>query len=127
MTRCCACWSRCSRAKASAPSRWRKPRRAGGGGRQAGQHAPNDDHTKDIAQAFAIVRALGALDVGQAAVVCEGLALAVEAAEGTDAMVAQDRKPARQSARHAGQKTRRAGEGAEADPGPQNRSAGDRR
>jgi DUF1009 family protein len=52
-----------------------------------GQLAPNDDHSKDIAQAFAIVRALGALDVGQAAVVCEGLALAVEAAEGTDAMV----------------------------------------
>jgi DUF1009 family protein len=52
-----------------------------------GQLAPNDDHIKDIAQAFAIVRALGALDVGQAAVVCEGLALAVEAAEGTDAMV----------------------------------------
>ena len=41
--------------------------------------------------AFAIVRALGALDVGQAAVVCEGLALAVEAAEGTDAMIARDR------------------------------------
>ena len=34
-------------------------------------------------------RALGALDVGQAAVVCEGLALAVEAAEGTDAMIAR--------------------------------------
>jgi hypothetical protein len=32
---------------------------------------------------------LGALDVGQAAVVCEGLALAVEAAEGTDAMIAR--------------------------------------
>jgi UDP-2,3-diacylglucosamine hydrolase len=29
------------------------------------------------------------LDVGQAAVVCEGLALAVEAAEGTDAMLAR--------------------------------------
>jgi UDP-2,3-diacylglucosamine hydrolase len=54
-----------------------------------GKLAPNDDHTKDIAQAFAIVRALGALDVGQAAVVCEGLALAVEAAEGTDAMIAR--------------------------------------
>ena len=30
---------------------------------------------------------LGTLDVGQAAVVCDGLALAVEAAEGTDAML----------------------------------------
>ena len=54
-----------------------------------GKLAPNDDQIADIAQAFAIVRALGALDVGQAAVVCEGLALAVEAAEGTDAMVAR--------------------------------------
>jgi DUF1009 family protein len=33
------------------------------------------------------VHALGALDVGQGAVVCDGLALAVEAAEGTDAML----------------------------------------
>jgi DUF1009 family protein len=32
---------------------------------------------------------LGALDVGQGAVVCEGLALAVEAAEGTDAMLSR--------------------------------------
>ncbi len=54
-----------------------------------GRFLPNDDHQADIARAFAIVRALGALDVGQAAVVCEGLALAVEAAEGTDAMIAR--------------------------------------
>lgn len=54
-----------------------------------GRFSPNDDHKADIVQAFAIVRALGALDVGQAAAVCEGLALAVEAAEGTDAMIAR--------------------------------------
>lgn len=54
-----------------------------------GRLAPSDANNKDIARAFAIVRALGALDVGQAAVVCEGLALAVEAAEGTDAMIAR--------------------------------------
>jgi hypothetical protein len=54
-----------------------------------GRLSPNDDHKADIARAFSIVRALGALDVGQAAAVCEGLALAVEAAEGTDAMVAR--------------------------------------
>ena len=54
-----------------------------------GRLTPNDDHRDDIAQAFAVVRALGALDVGQAAVVCEGLTLAVEAAEGTDAMIAR--------------------------------------
>jgi hypothetical protein len=52
-----------------------------------GRIHPNDDHRADIRRAFAIVRTLGALDVGQAAVVCEGLALAVEAAEGTDAMI----------------------------------------
>jgi DUF1009 family protein len=54
-----------------------------------GQILPNDDHKLDIARAFAVVRALGSVDVGQAAVVCEGLALAVEAAEGTDAMIAR--------------------------------------
>ena len=54
-----------------------------------GRVLPNDDHKADIARAFAIVRSLGALDVGQAAAVCEGLALAVEAAEGTDAMIAR--------------------------------------
>lgn len=41
----------------------------------------------DIALGVKVVRALGALDVGQAAVVCGGLVLAVEAAEGTDAMI----------------------------------------
>jgi UDP-2,3-diacylglucosamine hydrolase len=50
---------------------------------------PDDRHRADIEQAFKIVHTLGTLDVGQAAVVCEGLALAVEAAEGTDAMLAR--------------------------------------
>lgn len=54
-----------------------------------GHIAPDADHLEDAAAAFKIVRTLGALDVGQAAVVCEGLALAVEAAEGTDAMIAR--------------------------------------
>ena len=48
---------------------------------------PDAEHRADIERAFKIVHALGALDVGQAAVVCEGLALSVEAAEGTDAML----------------------------------------
>jgi UDP-2,3-diacylglucosamine hydrolase len=52
-----------------------------------GRLAPGEEHFGDIVQAFKIVHALGALDVGQAAVVCEGLALSVEAAEGTDAML----------------------------------------
>lgn len=54
-----------------------------------GRVKPSAEHDADIAQAFAIARAMGALDVGQAAIVCAGLALAVEAAEGTDAMIAR--------------------------------------
>ena len=52
-----------------------------------GRIAPDGEHRADIERAFQIVHALGALDVGQAAVVCDGLPLAVEAAEGTDAML----------------------------------------
>jgi hypothetical protein len=56
---------------------------------QMGRIAPSEESAEDIATAFKIVRAMGALDIGQAAIVCGGLALAVEAAEGTDAMVAR--------------------------------------
>lgn len=51
--------------------------------------SPQEDDLADARKAFAIVRALGALDVGQAAVVASGLPLAVEAAEGTDAMLSR--------------------------------------
>jgi hypothetical protein len=54
-----------------------------------GRVSPNAENRDDIEQAFKIVRAIGALDIGQAAVVCGGLALAIEAAEGTDATVAR--------------------------------------
>jgi len=54
-----------------------------------GRKAPSKDEEEDVATAFRIVRLLGSLDIGQAAVVCEGLTLAVEAAEGTDAMIAR--------------------------------------
>lgn len=54
-----------------------------------GAHAPDERALKDIAAGAKIVAALGALDVGQAAVVCARLALAVEAQEGTDAMLAR--------------------------------------
>jgi UDP-2,3-diacylglucosamine hydrolase len=54
-----------------------------------GRITPHDDHKADIEQAFRIVHVLGSLDVGQAAVVCDGLALGVEAAEGTDGMLAR--------------------------------------
>jgi len=48
---------------------------------------PTDKDRYDIARGIETVRALGRLDIGQGAVVCEGLVLAVEAAEGTDAML----------------------------------------
>ncbi len=51
--------------------------------------SPTDDHAADIARALLVARAMGSLDVGQAAVVAGGLVLAVEAAEGTDAMLAR--------------------------------------
>jgi DUF1009 family protein len=54
-----------------------------------GKVGPGAQDEADLHQAFRIARALGELDVGQAAIVCEGLALAVEAAEGTDATVAR--------------------------------------
>lgn len=48
---------------------------------------PTAADARDAARAAAIVAALGAVDVGQAAVVAEGLCLAVEALPGTDAML----------------------------------------
>jgi UDP-2,3-diacylglucosamine hydrolase len=54
-----------------------------------GQVTPNERALADMARARALVAALGPFDVGQGAIVCEGLVLAVEAAEGTDAMLAR--------------------------------------
>ena len=54
-----------------------------------GHVQPTSEDLEDIALGVKIVRHLGELDVGQAAAVCAGLVLAVEAAEGTDAMVAR--------------------------------------
>jgi hypothetical protein len=52
-----------------------------------GKRAPTADDLADIEIAYNVVRELGRLDVGQAAVVAKGYVLAVEAAEGTDAML----------------------------------------
>jgi len=52
-----------------------------------GRHAPDAQARDDIALARTVVRRLGDLDIGQAAAVADGLVLAVEAAEGTDAML----------------------------------------
>lgn len=53
----------------------------------AGRHAPDAPAEADIAQGMQAAEALGALDIGQAVVVAGGLVLAVEAQEGTDAML----------------------------------------
>ena len=54
-----------------------------------GAVSPTDAHEADIARALEVARAIGKLDVGQGAVVARGLVLAVEAQEGTDAMLAR--------------------------------------
>jgi DUF1009 family protein len=54
-----------------------------------GAVAPNDAQRKDIAKAAKIASAIGAFDVGQGVVVAAGVPLAVEAQEGTDAMLAR--------------------------------------
>ncbi|HAH09171.1 MAG TPA: DUF1009 domain-containing protein [Alphaproteobacteria bacterium] len=48
---------------------------------------PSDQDHLDIKRAIQVVSTLGALDIGQGAVVANGLVLAVEAAEGTDRML----------------------------------------
>lgn len=56
-----------------------------GAGLLCGTPSPQDE--ADAARAAAIVAALGAVDVGQGAVVARGLCLATEALPGTDAML----------------------------------------
>lgn len=48
---------------------------------------PSEADTGDVARAIAIVAALGAADVGQGAVVAQGLCLGLESIQGTDAML----------------------------------------
>lgn len=52
-----------------------------------GRIMPSKDDRADIERGFLAARAIGALDIGQAAVVRGGQVLALEAAEGTDAML----------------------------------------
>jgi DUF1009 family protein len=54
-----------------------------------GKHHPSAQHETDIDLGIRVVEALGTFDIGQAAVVCDSLVLAVEAAEGTDHMIAR--------------------------------------
>lgn len=52
-----------------------------------GQVAPDADALADIAHGMRLARAIGALDIGQAVIVQQGLVLGVEAIDGTDALI----------------------------------------
>jgi len=54
-----------------------------------GRFQPSGSHQVDIALGLALLRAIGRFDVGQGTIVAGGHVLAVEAAEGTDEMLAQ--------------------------------------
>jgi DUF1009 family protein len=54
-----------------------------------GKRAPSERDQADIATGLAVLDAMGPFDIGQAAVVASGHVLAVEAAEGTDAMLSR--------------------------------------
>lgn len=54
-----------------------------------GRLAPDEAGYRDMELAWAVAGALGAFDIGQAAAVANGLVLAVEAQEGTDALLAR--------------------------------------
>jgi hypothetical protein len=54
-----------------------------------GRHQPAERDKADIARALKVIATLGPFDVGQAAIVADNHVLAVEAAEGTDNMLAR--------------------------------------
>jgi DUF1009 family protein len=54
-----------------------------------GRLAPTDEQMRDLRKALHVAEKAGELDIGQGAVVVDGLVLAVEAQEGTDAMLAR--------------------------------------
>ncbi len=64
-----------------------------------GRLLPDDTARADIARGLAVVHALGALDIGQGAVVEAGLVLGVEAIEGTDALIERAGKLKREGPR----------------------------
>jgi len=84
---CCRASSAFSKARDTGARRRRCGARTLGGRGNARQQIAVHRGQGDIDMAFKVVRALGRLDVGQAAVVVKGHVLAVEAAEGTDAML----------------------------------------
>ena len=57
--------------------------------------APDAGAMADVQRGIEVIKALGAADIGQACVVQQGIVLAVEAVEGTDAMLARIPRVAR--------------------------------
>ena len=49
--------------------------------------APTDEEKRDLDYGHKIARELGRLDLGQSVVVCDGACVAIEAMEGTDAII----------------------------------------
>jgi DUF1009 family protein len=62
---------------------------------QYGKFEPDDSAWRDIERGRDVVTALGRLDVGQSAVIQDGMVLGVEAVEGTDALLARCAKLSR--------------------------------
>jgi len=56
-----------------------------------GRHQPDDTALMDIRRGIRVLEALGPADVGQAVIVQDNIVIAVEAIEGTDAMIARSR------------------------------------
>lgn len=61
-----------------------------------GRYSPDPQAEADIARGIEVVRGLGALDIGQAVVVQQGIVLGVEAIEGTDRLLSRCGDLARQ-------------------------------
>ncbi|TNE34233.1 MAG: LpxI family protein [Alphaproteobacteria bacterium] len=57
-----------------------------------GKHEPGENDKADITTGIHIVKEIGRLDIGQAAIIREGYVLAVEAAEGTDGLLKRSRE-----------------------------------
>jgi DUF1009 family protein len=75
------------------------------GAGKLGAKTPNRDDLADIALGFEVVAALGRFDIGQAAVVVRNHVLAIEAVEGTDAMLTRTRELRQWGAHKRGERT----------------------
>ena len=80
----------------SAPTRWRATSSPPHG--SIGRHSPGEHGQRDAAIAMRAARAIGAIDAGQAAVAVNGRVVALEAAEGTDAILAAGGRAPRRAA-----------------------------